>query len=97
MAKTHTRRRRSRNFVAIPVNSSITLATLASAGVLSAALIPSLGEDFFFLSAQLQWTIRSLTAGEGPISVGLSHGDYTDTEVKEHLDLQFADPDNKID
>ncbi len=90
------KRRSRKGFVVIPVNASITLSTLASADVIAASLIPALGEDFFAISADLQWSIRSLTAGEGPLSVGVSHGDYTVGELKEHLDLQFADPDDKI-
>lgn len=88
----------SRNFVAIPVNTTITLGTLASGVVLAADLFQgNLTEDLYCMSADLQWSIRDLTAGDEPIAVGLAHSDYTVTEIKENIDGGLLGPGNKIE
>ncbi len=98
-AKTRRRRKRSPNsgFVAIPVNSNITLSTLANNTVLKANLIGTLQEDLFFVSADLEWTIRGHTAGETPLEFGIAHGDLSDTEILENLDVSLVDPSDIID
>ncbi len=54
-------------------------------------------EDFYAISADLLWGIREQTPGEGPVAVGLCHGDYSTAEVKECLTANLLDPDDKID
>ncbi len=90
-------RKRSGRFAAIPVSGALTLATLADATVLSNSLIASLAENFFALSVDLMWVIRGVTAGEGPIQVGVSHGDYSDAEIAENLNSNLADPGDKVE
>ncbi len=89
--------KKNKGFVAIPVNASLTLSTLANNTVLSGGLLGTLTEDFFVISADLQWTIRDLAVGEDPITVGLAHGDYTVGEILEALDVTFLGPGTKIE
>ncbi len=91
------RKKSRKGFVAIPVSGAITLSTLADAAVLSNALIAALAEDFYLISADLMWQIRGLTPLEGPIQVGLSHGDYTDAEIAENLNSNLSDPGDKVE
>lgn len=95
MAK-HGRRKQSKGFVAIPVATNITLSTLDANVTLVASLIGTLTEDFYCISADLQWTLRTLTAGEGPIQIGLAHGDYAVGEIQENLDVVYLGPGDKI-
>ncbi len=89
------RSRRDRNFVAIPFTQGITLSTLGDNTLLSAAIL-TFGEDFYCVSADLTFTARGMTSGEGPVHVGLSHGDLTDTEILEAVDASVTDPDDII-
>ncbi len=80
----------------INVNETITLGTLAS-GVVVAINTDQFEREFYAISADLWWNLRGGTPGEGPLEVGLAHGDYTVTEVKEKLDLTgMEDPSDKI-
>ncbi len=91
------KRRSSKNFVAIPFAGSLALVTLADGAALIGDLFNNaLGEDLFIISIDGAWAIRGLTATEGPISVGYSHGDLTAAEVVEALDAELTDPDDII-
>jgi len=98
MAKNHktSRRRNRRGFVTLPVSGSVQLSTLASGIVITGDLIANLSEDFFAISMDIAWTIRDLTAGEGPLQLLAAHGDYTPTELKEYLDVDLSNPANLI-
>lgn len=90
------RRKRSRNFVAIPFNTSVSIASLADDTVVKGNLLGSnFGEDFYVLSVDATW-VRKATSGEGPIQVGLAHGDLTVSEIKENLQAELTDPDDII-
>ncbi len=91
------KRNRNRNFVAIPIDSGITLSTLANATALSGSLVAALTEDLYCISADLTWSIQGLTPGEGPVYVGVAHGDYSDTEITEALTVSLTGPGNKIE
>ncbi len=99
MANTRKRSRNSKNFVAIPVEGNVTLSTLGSQAVLSANLVEgTLTEDLYVISSDLSATITGLTAGEGaPMDIGIAHSDYSDTEIKENLDVVLLGPGSKIE
>ncbi len=63
-----------------------TLGTLASDTVVLIGLTGAGTTDYRCISIKGIWTIVSLTAGEGPITVGFAHSDYTVTEIKECLE-----------
>lgn len=94
-----TRKRASRKapLIGIPVHTQVALAALADKAAVIGALTSTLTEDFFLLSASLTWALRDLTQGEGPISVGLAHGDYSSAEVEENLEVQISGPLKKIE
>ncbi len=79
----------------IPFDVQFALATLGSDIVLKNDIV-TLGEDFFWLSIDCTWSIQSLTAAQGPIGVGVAHGDLTVSEIGEALDATLADPDDII-
>ncbi len=91
---TRKRRRSNKNFVAIPINTQQALGTLADETVLTFPLTTAFGEDLFCISADL--LISTDAMQEGPLGVGAAHGDYTVAEIKEYVDANLTDPDDKI-
>ena len=89
---------RKKNWVPIRFRGEVQLSTLGSAIVISGNLFDStLAEDLFCISTDITVQMRDHTAPEGPLEFGLAHGDYSDTEIKEHLDVSFMDPDKQIE
>ncbi len=89
--------RRKQRFVYIPFTAQVALATLNDNTVLSAGLFGTvLVEDLYFHRIDATWSIRDLTPGEGPIEVGLNHGDYTNAEILEALDANLFDPTDLV-
>lgn len=96
MSKKSARRSRRKGFVAIPFSVSLALLTLADDTVLLGDFVPTLLEDLFVISVDGEWVLDGMTPGEGPVEVGIAHGDYTDAEVEECLSAELNDPDNLI-
>ncbi len=97
MAKHKGRGKRGSGLVVLRVNKQITLSTLASAAVLDAQLFGgSFTRDFYAISADLMWSIRDATTGEGPLEVGINHGDYTGAEIAQAIVADTFDPGDKI-
>lgn len=69
-----------------PINASFALATLASNDVLSGNLAGTVDRNCRVTSIEATYSLHNLTAGEGPVVVGVSHGDYTDAEIEEALE-----------
>jgi len=90
-------RRRSRRLTAIPFVARLTLGALVSSIVIKVSSLPAaFGEDFYIHSVFANWAMRNYTAGEGPISIGYTHGDLSVTEVLEALTAEVTDPDDII-
>lgn len=90
------KRKYPRNFAAIPFNAGVALGTLNQDTVEADSLTPTLGRNLFVTSVKALWAIRGLTATEGPIMVGVAHGDLTDTEILEQLQAEQSDPSDII-
>ncbi len=91
------RRKRSKRFVAIPFNGEMTVGTPANGAILLQALFDSdFGENFYAISADILFSLKGNTAGEGPRTVGIAHNDYSVTEVSEALQVELVDPSNLI-
>ncbi len=90
------RKKRRRGFFAVPVTTSVALSTLVNGIVIQTGLTSAFGREAFLISADLLWTLQNATATEGPIQVGLSHNNYSVTEVKEMLDSSSLDTSDKI-
>ncbi len=97
MAK-HTGRGRGRRspLVVLKVFQKSTLGTLADNTVTTQTLIPSFTNKFFVISTDLTYAVLNLTAGEGPLSVGIVHGGYTVAQILEGLDASQEGPDDLI-
>lgn len=87
---------RNRNFVVIPVSQQLTVGALASNTVIAADLLASLTEDLFVISANLMVSFTNHTGGEGPLQVGMAHGDLSVTEIAENLNANLTGPDDII-
>ncbi len=61
------------------------LSTLANATVIGVDFDETVDTRVLILSMEATWALQNNTAGEGPIVVGVAHGDYTDAEVQEVL------------
>ncbi len=90
------RRKRSKNFVAIPFSEAVTIIDNLDGVVQLDTLLPALTEDLFIVSVDCRWGIANHTPQEGPLEVGLAHGDYTAAELIEFLDANVIDPDDMI-
>ncbi len=90
-------RKRSRNFVAIPFQHELALSTLAANTVIASSPLSALTEDLYIMSIDSTYVMRDGTAGEGPLDVGWSHGDYTVAEIGQALDSGLSGPGTKIE
>jgi len=81
----HPKRRRY-SLRAVRITPARTLTTLGAATAIIASLTGTSGSSYRAVSVKGVWTLTGLTAGEGPITVGYSHGDYSTTEIKEYLE-----------
>ena len=59
-------------------------------------MIQSLGEDLFCISVDTTLSLRGIAAGEGPLTVGVAHGDLSIAEIVEALDANLTSPDDII-
>lgn len=93
------RQRRSkgyrRNFVAIPFFVDLALGTLVDNIVVKTPVL-TFGEDLFAISYDVVCAIQGQTAGQGPLIVGMAHGDLSTTEIAEAIDAEVTDPDDII-
>ncbi len=70
--------------------NSITLGTLANITVLTAGSTSTADGAYRMISMQAVWTLKGGTTGEGPITVGYAHSDYSVTEIKEALEANAS-------
>ncbi len=91
------RRRTNKNFEQVPVSRNGSLATLAD-GAVDVTLIQAsaFGRSCRVSSVDILWTLRGLTAGEGPLVFGVAHSDYTAAEIVEALAATIVDGSDKI-
>ncbi len=82
-------KRKSNRFQAIRINTNLALLTLADTTVLLAA-VTALSQDAWVHSCDLTWAIRGLTAGQGPIRVGITTNALTVGQIGEALDASPA-------
>ncbi len=88
-AKKPVRRRRSMSgYRKGKVNEQLSLGTLAATTLISAAFGEVLLESARITSIVSTYALKDITiaAGDGPITVGVAHGDYTSAEVEEVLE-----------
>ncbi len=63
------------------------LSTLASVTAIRSTLIAApVGSSYRVVSVKATWSVVPFTAGDGPLILGISHGDYTITQIKEFIE-----------
>ncbi len=92
-ARKRRRRRRDSNFVVLKADASVALSTLLN-GVAIPGVLLDLNDDVQVISADINWILRGLTAGEGPIEAGLCTSPMTASLITEALD---ASPNSRGD
>ncbi len=96
----HRSRRRQRKFYLRKVRATpeLPLSTLASDTALTVNVAGASTSTYRAISYIASWVLKNLTAGEGPITVGLAHSDYSVTEIKECLESSASiDPGLKVE
>ncbi len=83
-------RRRDPNFTSTIVLGNVGLGALATATLVSGSLVAASDEAYRAISVDLTWSMAEHTAQQGPIMVGIAHGDYSDTEIEEWLEATAA-------
>ncbi len=89
-------RRRRFNLRRARMTPELALATLASDTVLTALTTGVATDTYRAMIAKATWALRGLTEGEGPITVGYAHSDYSVTEIKECLEAFNIDVGDKV-
>lgn len=74
----------------VPVSPETTMGTLASKIVLVTTLTGNADGAYRAISVDGSWAWVAPTAGEGPITVGYAHSDYSITEIKESIEAGAA-------
>lgn len=96
MAKKPKSKRRF-NLRRVRISSELALVTLASDTALLGSLTGAAGGAYRAVTMKHTFTLRNATEGEGPVTVGYAHSDYSVTEVKECLEAFAAiDQGDKI-
>ncbi len=85
MAK-HGKGRRRYSLRRVRTTGGITLGTLANVTVVTSAILGAADGAYRLMSLSQSWALKNLTVGEGPVTVGYAHGDYTVTEIKEAIE-----------
>ncbi len=88
----HTGRRNGRryNLRKVRITPELALATLASDTAVTVTTTGTSDSQYRCISILATWALRGLTAGDGPVTVGYAHGDYTVAEIKECLESTNA-------
>ncbi len=88
MAKRPSKRRF--NLRPVRVNPFITVGALASKVVVVGAVTPAADGQYRAITMKQVFTLRGNTAGNGPMTVGYAHDDYSVTEIKEAIEAAAA-------
>lgn len=78
---------KKKDWQAIRFDEQESLGTLATdTGLIQALLTSVLTHDYRCTSVVATYTMDGLTAGEGPVIVGLAHGNYSLAEIEEWIE-----------
>ncbi len=88
-AKRRRRRRKMGRYLRGNVDEEVSLATLATKDVVGAAFDETVNERTLVSSIDATYSLSNFTPGAniGPFVFGVAHGDYTDAEIEEYLEL----------
>ena len=68
------------------VDEELSLSTLATKTLTATTFDETVNERSLVSSIVATWSVRDATAGEGPILVGVAHGDYSNAEIEEVIE-----------
>ncbi len=88
MAKRGARRRSGYRY--LPIDHEHDITAPASNAIVKGDLSSVVDSDVWAMSMKCTWALEAHTAGEGPITVGVAHGDYANSEIKEALEAQAS-------
>ncbi len=82
---------------AVNITPALALSTLAALTVITTGLTGTSDAQYRLVTSQLTWLMDGMAAGDGPITVGYAHNDYTVTEIKEALEsANSISPGDKV-
>ncbi len=84
------RRRWNPNNSVVRLQNDSPMGALASLTALINNLVPASESAYRAISLRLSWAMNEFTAGDGPVYVGVAHGDYTAAEVEEWIESQTS-------
>lgn len=85
-------------FAAVRCEANLALSTLANVTVIRVGLHDITAvRGLWSISCDLNIALKGMTAGEGPLIIGVSHSDYTVGEIKECLEADTLDFGNKVE
>ncbi len=84
--RTGRKRRWTADMQSVSVFQVLALSTLASSTLVKQNMIAPGNNEYRLLSLKGVWSVRNLTAGEGPLIFGVAHSDYSTAEVEEYLE-----------
>lgn len=90
LAKRGRRGRWNPNNKVVRVSGAIALLTLADVTLLAGSITNVSDEAYRVFSVKATYALRDFTQGEGPLEVGIAHGDYTDAEIEEWREATAA-------
>ncbi len=71
-------------------DTTLALGTLTNITVVTQGLTGPGDAKYRMISVMGVWSLRTSTAGDGPITVGYAHSDYSVTEIKEALEVNAS-------
>ncbi len=86
MARKPKARRRRFNLRLVRVNPFITVGALTSVTAVVGAQTGNADGQYRAVSCDQIWALRGNTAGNGPLTVGYAHSDFSVTEIKEAIE-----------
>lgn len=91
MARKPTKRRRF-TLRRVRISNEVVMGTLGSDTAITGSLTGATVNGYRMVTAKLTWSIMGGTTGQGPVTVGFAHSDYSVAEIKACLE-SFASID----
>ncbi len=79
-----------RGFLPVRVAAVVSLGALATTGISENVLLTNSDQELYLVSGDLIVSMRDHTPDQGPITVGVAHGDYSATEIDEWFESNAA-------
>ncbi len=84
------RKNQYKGYRKLPFTVTLALGVLAVDDVISGSFAESFTEERRILSIEASVAMQGLTSGDGPISMGIAHSDYTAAEIEACLEAAAA-------